>query len=237
MQSPSWKAVTGDVFLPWMDGSAREEAACWGSGLSSLEVCKPQSCGWLIYSPKLTRRLDLITASSLFQVMFLLFRGKPCCSKVLHFCDGHNEITWLLSLACYRKGKKFSLPLCSPPPIMPVMTNWYLALSAIFSPMWLCQEPHFQLAATVVSFLPACWNPVLNCHHLIDWQAEIFHSREFPLVKIGDVHVYVRTYLHPCLIHRHNNSFVVAWQPAGGILDGRWDLSTWIWVFFQAVSP
>lgn len=68
----------------------------------------------VIYSPKLTRRLDLMATSSVFQLMFLFFCGKPCSSKVLQLCDGHLGKTWLQSLSCYRRDKKFSLPLCRP---------------------------------------------------------------------------------------------------------------------------
>lgn len=44
----------------------------------------------------------------------------------------------------------------------------------------------------------------------------------------GKKHFFCTGFLYPCLIHMHNDIFVVAWQPAGGILDGRWDLSGWI---------
>lgn len=38
------------------------------------------------------------------------------------------------------------------------------------------------------------------------------------------------SFLYPCLIHRHGDIFLVAWQPAW---DGRWDFSISIWGVFS----
>lgn len=117
-----------------------------------------------------------------------------------------NNLT--AELVLLQRDKRFSLPLC--PPITTVMTNWNPALTAVFSPMCVCQELHFQLADTVVSFLPACWNSGLNCHHLVDWQS-FFHSGEFPLVKIRDVHVPMCS-THVTLLAGHNTDPEVVFQ-------------------------
>lgn len=93
--------------LGWMVQQKRLPAGTLNS--HPLEVCKPQSCGWYNLQPQTHQEVGF----DHHQQSLPNNVTTPCCSKVLHLCDGHHGITWLQSLSCYRRGK-FSLPLCPP---------------------------------------------------------------------------------------------------------------------------
>lgn len=149
MLSPSWKALTGDVFLPWSDDSACKEAACWGSGLSFQEVCKPQSCGWFDLQPQIDQEVgfDDHQKSLPNNVCTLLWQTLLFQGATFMWWTCRNNLTADLVLLQERQGV-----ICVSVP--PSSWQWWqtgILLPVPFPPLCLSVRSY------IFSWLPLCY--------------------------------------------------------------------------------